>query len=268
MTKGIKFLLLVSILSSYINAQFRPGARQAALSFSDLTSPEEVFSNFYNPSVLVDINKTAIGFSYSPAPFGLKELSTAYLSFVYPSKIGTFGAGIMVYGFELYKETQLLFSYSTYLTEKFSIGISSIYKNLSIRNYGSNGFVLLNIGCTITFTKEFRLGFLIENFTRTTIKEESNQFPIVLSTGINFKPVEKIILFLAMNKELNYDFSFRGGIEYNLVEFLSLRIGTTNQQDQFSGGIGLNYNFITFDYAVISHLDLGLTHHFSIIINL
>lgn len=266
MSKGFQILFSFLIFININFAQLKPCARQAALSFSDYASSNNIFAIFYNPAGLSYFSNNYAGFSYIPSPFGLKELSTAYLSLVYPFKSGTFGAGVMIYGFELYKETQFAFCYSKSLSNNFSIGITSIYKNLSIKNYGTKGYFIFNAGSTVRLTDNFNLGFSIENFLRTSIRKEDNQFPVILSSGIYYKPVEALNIFASIIKELNYNFSFRSGIEYELLNFLTLRIGTMNQPEEFSGGFGFVYKFISLDYAALSHPDLGITHTFGLAI--
>lgn len=249
-------------------AQVKPGVRQAALSYSDLSYSKDVFSLFNNPSGLSGLSNRKIGFYYSPSPFGLKELSTAYISYIEPTSFGSLGAGIMIYGFELYKETKFAFGFSKFLTDNFSIGVTSIYKNLSIKNYGSKGYILFNIGVIAQLTKYINMGFLVENVTRTSISNESNQFPIVIGSGINYKMIDELNFFAALYKEIGYNISIRTGIEYNIFNFLSLRIGASNQPEDFSAGFGFHYNFISSEYAVLSHPDLGFTHQFGLIIHL
>ncbi|MCX7797440.1 MAG: hypothetical protein N2249_02315 [Melioribacter sp.] len=266
MTKGIRFFFFILLFTNFCFAQIKPGAREASLSFSNITT-QDAFSIFYNPSVISDYVDKTIGFSYAPAPFELKELSTTYLTFIYPTSIGNFSTGLMVYGFELYKETQFALAYSNYLTKSFSFGITSIYKNLSIKNYGNKGYILFNLGGKVNINKNLTIGFFVENFTRTSIKYEDNQFPIVMNLGISYQPVNELNIFAALHKDINYDFAFSIGTEYNITDFLSLRIGTSNLSNEYSGGFGLKYNLLTLEYALLSHSELGITHQFGLVLN-
>lgn len=268
MMKYTKILLLLLLLSKVCFAQVKPGVRQAALSYSDLSYSKDVFSLFNNPAGLSGLTNREIGFYYSPSPFGLKELSTAYASFVEPSSIGSFSAGVMIYGFELYKETKFAFAFSKFITNDFSLGITSIYKNLSIKNYGTKWFLLFNIGGIAQLSSNINFGFLIENFTRNTVNDESNQLPIVISSGFNYKVINELNFFAALYKEIGYNISVHTGIEYNIFDFLSIRLGVKNQPNEFSSGFCFQYNIFQVEYAVNSHPDLGFTHQFGLIIQL
>jgi hypothetical protein len=261
----LPFLLLTFTISF---AQENPGARQIALSHADVALQADAFSLFNNPAGLAEIKKSCIGIYYSPSPFGLKELSSGYGTVTKPTTIGIFSGGFMVYGFELYKETKIAIGYARQITSNFSFGITTIYKNISIKNYGNKGFILLNAGGIVGIDDRINLGFALENFTRTTINNEANQLPVVYWTGINYKIIDMFQIFAAIKKEINYDLSFRLGAEYSILDFLQLRIGTANEPETYSGGLGISYSIFQLDYAITSHQFLGLTHQFGLVINL
>ena len=261
----IKIFLFLLLLSSQSFTQENPGARQIALSHSDAALSNDAFALFNNPAGLSELKLHQAGLYYSPSPFGLTELSNGFASFTYPTSFGTIGTGFMIYGFELYKETELALAYGRKIYKNFSAGITVFYKNISIKNYGNKGFLLFNIGGIVKINDQVNLGFVFENLTRTTINDEDNQIPVVYWTGISYKIIDDLNLFAAIKKEVEFNPSLRFGAEYNLLEFLQLRVGTANEPDVYSVGIGIIYNVFQFDYAVFKHYDLGLTHQFGLI---
>jgi hypothetical protein len=260
------FFLLV--FSSQSFGQINPGARQIALSHSDISFSEEVFSLFNNPAGLGYVLNREIGLFYSPAPFGVKELSSGFGAYVEPTSIGSFGCGFMIYGFDLYKETKIAFGYAKKITNTFSIGVTGIYRNISIKSYGSEGNLSINIGSRLLLSEIISLGAAIENVTYSSVGNEENQLPVVFNSGFGIKVSNDFKTFLAIRKELNYKLSLRIGTEYNIFEFLQLRIGTSTEPNTYSGGFGLKFNFLTAEYAVSSHPELDLTHQFGIVIQL
>ena len=266
MKKQLIILLFVLTLPPQSFSQVNPGARQIALAHSDISFAEDVFTIFINPAGLSNISSREIGLFYSPTLFGLTDVMTGSGSYIEPTRFGTFSSGFIIYGFELYKETKIALGFSYKIADKFSLGLTSIYRNISIRNYGSKGFFSVNLGGIAELTKKIKLGFVLENITRTSVGNESNQIPVVFSSGIGYKAIEEITLFLTIIKELNYNPSFRIGAEYSLLKYLQIRFGTSNAPNLFSGGIGVLYEFIEADYAVTSHPDLGLSHQFGIVI--
>ncbi len=57
------------------------------------------------------------------------------------------------------------------------------------------------------------------------------------------------------------------GINYDITENLSLRIGFANEPSKFSGGIGIHISIFSIDYAFFTHPDLGFTHQAGLIIS-
>lgn len=266
MKKQLIILLFVLIVPNKSFSQFTPGARQIALAHSDISFASESFNIFNNPAGLSNLSNREVALFYSPELFGLREIKTASGSFAQPTKIGTFSTGFIFYGFDLYKETKIAVGYSYKLSSNFSLGFTSLYNNISIQNYGAKGFITINAGGTADLTKKIKIGFVFENLTRESAGNEPNQIPVTYSTGIGYRAVDELTLFLSVKKELNYNPSFRLGAEYFLSEFIPLRIGITNEPDSYSGGIGVLYEFMQFDYAFISHPDLGFNHQFGLVI--
>ena len=259
------FLLLVAIQSF---PQTSPGARQISLAHSDVALSNDAFALFNNPAGLSYVTSLEVGFFYSPSPFEIRELSNGFGAYSQPTSIGTFSSGFMIYGFDLYKETSIALGYGNKVSDNFSFGFTTIYKNISIKNYGNKGFFTFNLGGIAELSQSLNLGFTIENITRTTIGNEQGQLPVVFWAGLSYKVIKELQIFAAINKEINYDASPRIGAEYKLLEFLHLRFGISNEPDLYAGGIGIVYSYFQFDYAVTSHPDLGLTHQFGLIIRL
>lgn len=258
------YLLLMMVSESF--AQELPGAGQIALAHSDVSSSNDVFSLFNNPAGLALIQTREIGFYYSPAPFGVKELANAFAAFCEPTQYGSFSAGYSNYGFELYKENKFAFGYGEKIANNFFIGLSSVYHNISIKNYGRKSAIVFNIGVIAKLNDQIRFGFAVNNVTRSTITNESNDIPTIIWLGTDLKFVKDIVFSAAIKKEIGFNPSIRLGTEYSMLDFLKLRIGTSNEPNTYSGGFGIIYQFVQVDYAFFSHTDLGLTHQFGLII--
>jgi hypothetical protein len=262
-----RLIIILSFLLLLINicfAQENPGAKQIALSHSDVALEGDPFSVFNNPAGLSEIQSNVVGIYYSPSPFGLSELASGFCAFSKQTSFGIFSLGFMKYGFELYKETKLAMGYANNFYGKFLYGIVINYKNISIMNYGNKGFVFFNAGGIAKLSDEINIGFSLENFSRTTINDEANQIPVVFWCGISFKIIPDLTLFTSVQKELSFDPSLRFGAEYFIIDCLQLRFGTSREPDTFSGGVGITYLPLQFDYAVSSHPDLGFSHQFSL----
>ena len=261
----VLFCLLL-IVEDESFAQEQPGAGQIALAHSDVSSVNDVFSLFNNPAGLALLKAREIGFYYSPSPFGVKELANAFVAYCEPTSYGSFSAGYSNYGFELYRENKFAIGYGRKIADNLFVGLSSVYQNISIKNYGSKGALVFNIGAIAKLNDQIGLGFAVNNVTRSTITNESNDIPIVIWFGTDLTFVKDLVFSAAVKKEIGFNPSFRMGTEYSILNFLKLRIGTSNEPNTYSGGIGIIYKFVQVDYAFVSHPDLGLTHLFGLII--
>jgi hypothetical protein len=258
----IFYTLTISVIS-----QYNPGAKQISLSNSDVALSNDVFSIFNNPAGLSQMNWREVGIYYSPAPFGLKELSNGYVAYHEPTSIGSFAIGGMTYGYELYRESKISLGYSYNYKNKFFTGIVINYQTVFIHNYGNDGTISLNIGGLVYLTNSLRLGFNFNNLNKATFGETENQIPMVFDAGFSYDLLDEMSLNFAIEKDINFNPSIQFGINYDIIEYLSLRSGFSNEPSRYSAGIGINYSIFSLDYAIFTHNDLGLTHQAGIIIS-
>jgi hypothetical protein len=258
----VPFLFIVNL-----NAQFNPGAKQISLSNSDVALSNDVFSLFNNPAGLSQIGWREVGIYYSPAPFGLTELANGYVAYAEPFSFGTVAIGGMTYGFDLYRESKVLVGYSYNYENKFFAGLTFNYHTFSIQNYGNTSALYLNLGGLVYITNQLRWGFAFSNINRASIGNEDDQIPVEFSTGFSYDLLNTLNINIAIEKDIRYKPSIQFGLEYNIIEYLSLRAGFQNEPARYSAGIGINYSIISLDYALFTHQDLGLTHQVGLILS-
>lgn len=263
----MKYLCTLILISSMALAQFNPGAKQISLSNADVALSNDVFSVFNNPAGLSQLNWREIGIYYSPAPFGLSELSNAYVAFIEPFSFGSVSLGGMTYGFELYRETKVVVGYSYNYQNKFFAGAALNFHTLSIQNYGNDNAFYFNIGGLAYLSDEFRFGFSFHNINRASFGNDDDQIPVVLNSGLSYDVLKSLSINVAVEKDISYKTSLMFGVDYDIIEYLSLRSGFSNEPSRFSAGIGINYSFISLDYAMFTHNDLGLTHQVGLLVS-
>lgn len=265
--KFIYTIIIICLLTLSAYSQYNPGAKQISLSNSDVALSNDVFSLFNNPAGLAQMNWREVGVYYSPAPFGLSELANGFVAYHEPTQIGSFAIGGMSYGFELYRESKLSLGYSYNYLNKFFAGITINYQTVSIQNYGNDGAIFLNLGGLAYVSNILRLGFAIQNINRASFGNEDDQIPVIINTGFSYDVVDELTLNFAVEKDIKYKASFQFGINYDIIEYLSLRTGFSNEPSKFSAGIGINYSMFSLDYALFTHNDLGLTHQAGVIVS-
>jgi hypothetical protein len=259
------FFIPLNLLSIY--GQYNPGAKQISLSNSDVALANDVFSIFNNPAGLSQISWREIGIYYSPAPFGLSELANGYVAYLEPYSFGSIAVGGMTYGFDLYRESKITIGYSYNYNNIFFAGAAINYHSFSIQNYGNTGVFYFNFGGLAYITNNLRWGFAVDNLNRASLADEDDQIPMVFNTGFSYNIINELSLNIALEKDIRYNPSVKIGIDYDIIEYFSLRLGTSNEPARYSAGIGINYSFISLDYALFTHQDLGLTHQAGIILS-
>lgn len=269
MKKKNIILILIFILILYFQsaAQVSPGAKQIALSHSDAAQSNDVFALFGNPAGLAQISWREVGIYYSPSPFGINELANAYAAYIEPFSFGNISVGYMQYGFELYKENKIALSFSRNIDNNFFIGATALYQSLSIERYGSDNAVTINLGGLYYLSENTRIAMYAQNLFRATYGKESDQIPFIMGFGASHDFNSLITFNVSVEKEIDFDPSFRFGVEYSLIEYVTLRTGFMSEPSSYSVGLGIHYSFVTLDYAFFSHPDLGLTHQAGIIID-
>ena len=258
---------LILFLNSLIYSQYSPGARQISLANSDAALANDVFSLFSNPAGLAQFNWREVGIYYSPAPFGLTELSNGYVAYHEPFSFSSISVGGMTYGFDLYRESRVVLGYSYNYQNILFVGATINYHSYSIQNYGSTGTFYLNLGGLVYILDELRWGFAVNNLNRASVADIDDQIPMTFLTGFSFDILRNFSLNFAVEKDIRFYPSVQFGIEYDIIEYLSLRAGTSNDPSRFTAGVGINYSVFSLDYAFFTHQDLGLTHQAGIILS-
>lgn len=254
--------LLVFYFESF--GQIRPGAKQISLSHSDVALAFDSYALFNNPAGLAQQNWREFGVYYSPSPFGLSKLANGAAVLHQPTNYGSFAVAYTNYGFDLYMENSFFVSYSKNIVQRFFVGATLKYTHLSIKNYGSDSSFSLLIGGLALITNNLRLGFAIDNISRSSFGKEDNQIPIIYDFGLTYILLSKLIFNAAIEKEIDRNPSLRFGIDYQIIEYFNIRIGTMTEPSSFSAGVGINYSIFEIDYGVFNHQDLGLTHQLGV----
>jgi len=269
MIKLVTMLIVLLCIKSSL-AQFEntdTGARAIGLNGAYTSLSNNSIAVFYNPSGLGQIKFREISAFYTPSIFGISGLTQTSFSYAEPLGFGTIGSGINSFGFDLYREFNLLLSYGNVIREKVFLGFSVNYYNLSIQNYGSASSFGLDIGALAYITDFMRWGFAAKNMTGSTIGISKEKIPQVYNTGLTFQPKEDLLIVIEAEKDVRYPLSFRSGFEYAVFDQAEIRSGISTEPVSFTAGLGLSYGLFQLDYAINNHQDLGISHQGSITVN-
>ncbi|MBI5474131.1 MAG: hypothetical protein HY961_17485, partial [Ignavibacteriae bacterium] len=181
---------------------------------------------------------------------------------------GTFALSASRFGFELYRESQLSLSFAEAVTPSVFGGVTVNYYSLSIQNYGAAASFGIDLGMLIDITDEIQWGFAAVNINAATIGEAKEKLPQIYRTGVAYSPARYGTILLSIEKDIRYAATLHLGVEYELMEMIALRAGSSTDPDVINGGVGIRYAFARLDYALSSHAVLGVTHQFSLSLNL
>jgi len=245
-----------------------PGGRSAALGGAGVAASLDVWSAFSNPGALSAIPSRTLSLTYAPQQFGLSELARGAFSYVEPTNIGSFALSGTRFGFILYREVEFRFAFGTEITPAFSVGASVDYYHLTVERYGSASTIGLDVGMVLTVSEEVRWGFAASNINAPTLGDEKEKLPQVFSTGVSYQPFYGGAIIVDLVKELQFPVELRAGIEYTVFDLIALRGGASSDPSLLCAGVGVHYDAFCIDYAFTNHVDLGITHQFSISIDL
>lgn len=260
---GVCFLIIFHEFAMGGFERTQVGAGPAALGNAIIAVEDDGWSLFFNPAGLAGNQSFRISIFAAPSPYGLSELSTTALAVEMPMDIGSFGFGARRYGFDLYREVSGTFCYATVISGV-SFGVNCNYHSVSIQNYGSASTVGIDAGIVVHLLQNLTWGLAATNVNAPTIGISREPLPRRFSTGVSYVLANRFTLAFDLLKESGYDVSPRGGCEYRIIDAVALRGGFKNAPSEFSGGIGIRYAALDFDYAYVMNPALGGTQEISI----
>ena len=259
---------LITLKSSFSQFEYTDiGARATGLNGAFTSLSDNSLAVFYNPSGLGQLKFREVSVFYGPSLFGIQELSVGALTYAEPLSFGTIGLGIKSFGFELYRETNLILSFGNNYSNKIFYGLNFNYYNLNIQNYNSASSFGVDIGGLAYLTDFLKWGFYAGNITGSKIGVSEQRIAQIYRTGLTVQPVNDLNLVIDIEKDVKYPLSFRAGMEYFINDFIDLRAGIGTEPVSFTCGASINYNIFQFDYSFYDHQDLGITNQGSVTIN-
>ena len=291
-----------------------PGGRANGMAGAYGAVANDLTAIYWNPSGLADVKDMAGAFSYTQWFAGFSHSFAAISlplgeNFTTAVSLTSFGSDdIPVTTIEFpdgtgntyrYNDIAVGFTFSGYLTDQFSFGVTAKYISSALASLHSSGFAF-DVGTMYaTGIQGIKLGFSIHNlgteqeFSGVDLNATKKFIEELYSAPIDVKyvasPYNIPLIFRAglssdlMDTEEHkliaaFDFvtlsdtpeQFALGAEYTWNSFLSVRAGYRMGSDQlgFGGGIGLKYTGGGFsgqlDYAINPTANLGLINRLSL----
>jgi hypothetical protein len=254
---GMKYIWIILFLFSFnASAQVNTGARFSALASTGV-SLHDVWSMQQNQAGLASITKVTAALAIEK-PFVGYDLSTHSAIIIIPVKKNVFGISFQRYGFSSYAEQRTAFSYARSFGERFYAALNFNYHILKIQAYGSTQTYSVEAGVQYRVNPRLSIGAHMANPTRSRFDTDLNSaIPSRLQVGGSFQFSDKVLMAVAVEKVLGNTVDNKVGLEYQVVNLLSLRGGLSSNPFRHYAGFGLAYQKLKMDFAVTSQPILG-----------
>ena len=259
-------LLFITIFVSPLRAAFEntaTGARPTAMAGAFVGLADSPDALFYNPAGIANLGYFSSSVFYT-RPYQLKELDMATCAATLPFAPGALGVAYKRFGRTPYQEHTVYISGAATIATRVQAGVNVKLFHLSIEKYGSASAFGIDLGFLTKLTSVMKWGVCAKNINRPRLGDCREQLPLSYASGISCTPHSKLIILLDVSKDVRYDPSVHFGASFTPLPFAALRLGVQNSPSRISFGAGVNAGRLHIDYAVRTHIDLGVTHSFSI----
>ncbi len=256
--RSLYLFLLLTFVSLTLFAQSAPtqiGGRAAAVGYASSCLHDE-WALFNNVGGLALVESSILSAAYDVKP----QLEGAdRMAFVanLPFKIGTAAVGIFRFGDQLYNEHLLSAGFGS----KFgiaSLGATIHYIQYTAAGFGTKGVATMSFGGIAELTKQISIGAHIQNINQPKLTEtDGEQVPTILTVGLGFTASEKVFFTTEIQKNLDYDATFKTGLEYKPSKKFAARTGFNVQPNAIFFGLGFTNTRVLIDYA-FQHIPLSL----------
>jgi hypothetical protein len=182
---------------------------------------------FVNPANAAFAQNAEAGIQYENR-YLLKELSFRSLNFVLPTKLVNISLSSTYFGYSAYNEILTGAGFSRNFSNIFSIGLQFNYLTAFFAAQNRyRGALFPQIGLNFRLTDNIHLGFATFNPFQTNIKTEYSikRIPSLFSLGADFYFSPELVARLQADKEISSDFRFAAGMEYSVLQVLTLKLG-------------------------------------------
>ncbi|KAA9332233.1 hypothetical protein F0P96_12180 [Hymenobacter busanensis] len=277
-----KLYILGCLLLAAVAAQAQSGApgvrgaRAAALGNASVTLGGDLWAVGNNVAGLAQLTRPEVGV-YAENRFLIPNLNNAALAAALPlgrqpegstattAPHGVAGLELQRFGDKRYSESRAGLGYA-YRLGLISVGARLDMLQLSIEGLGSRRTVAASLGGQADVVpQKLTFGVYLYNLNQAKLAEyQDERVPTVLRAGLGFRPTTKVLLVAETEKDIDRDADFRAGVEYQVVDALTVRAGIATLTEQVSAGFGLRFGQLRVDYGAQLHNVLGLSQHLNV----
>ena len=190
------FIVILSMCTLQLGAQLGTtpilGAKSLSMGNSGAAA-EGIQAVYFGQAGLTNVNKYALQVS-AEQRFTLSDLTLASAVLALRTdRNGVASLFISNYGLEEYREQKFGLSYATKIASKISLGAQWSWNVIRIDEYGSTGFIGIDLGVLTEISEQLSVGFHIANPVPINVVDNEDSARI-LNFGVNYKLSDKVNL--------------------------------------------------------------------------
>ena len=274
---GAALFLAPQARAAFEDVEVSPRSRAMGGTFNGIQA--DVYAPFHNAASLGFVEQFDVGASFLK-PFGLSYTSQAVVSAAgkLPGEWGGIGVAMRRFavdyqGEDLTGETTISVAYGVRILQdlqsELSLGVTANYYALSYglahdgTDPGSDGAIALDISAMGVVAERTTVGFFAQNVTNTRIGGvDQEELRRRVGVGVGYRPYRGVQTLFDIYTEQGEDIQYRGGAEFQALDFLWLRGGVRTDPNIVTAGLGFDVRGIRVDYAFSTGGGvLDVTHH-------
>ncbi|MFC2151222.1 hypothetical protein ACFLSE_01730 [Bacteroidota bacterium] len=257
----IILIIILQVSCAYSIHERRIEEGKAAAMANTSVTLTDIWSIYHNQAGLGFLEHMSVG-AFHQSGY-IKEQNLQGISFAIPTKTGTIAASYSYYGYSQYNEMQGGLAYGKTFSKYFAAGLQLNYLHTQIAgNYGSVNSINFEVGILSQPIDNLFIGAHVYNPSRSKMGDE--EIPTVFNLGVSYLFSEKVMFAIGTEKDLNQDAVFKAGLDYKLIELVSLQAGISTNPSKYSFGIGFHYISINAHVGFSNHQTLGFTPSFTL----
>ena len=219
-----------------------------------------------NPAGISLYKDLSFGISYENR-FLLKELGYKNVGLLLPLKKGAIGISASQFGYEHYNENVIGFALARNFGPHLKIGLKLDYIFLKFSgDYENFSTPTFELGIQYEINENLNLGAYLFNPIHVKIRSTNNlKIPIIMRLGFSYFIKDDFMITSEIEENIEEDFSYRFGIEYECYKRLHIRSGFQLAPEMFTFGIGYDYKWCKIDVSGQMNQELGTSINCSLI---
>ena len=219
-----------------------------------------------NPAGISPYKDLSFGISYENR-FLLKELGYKNVGLLLPLKKGAIGISASQFGYEHYNENVIGFALARNFGPHLKIGLKLDYIFLKFSgDYENFSTPTFELGIQYEINENLNLGAYLFNPIHVKIRSTNNlKIPIIMRLGFSYFIKDDFMITSEIEENIEEDFSYRFGIEYECYKRLHIRSGFQLAPEMFTFGIGYDYKWCKIDVSGQMNQELGTSINCSLI---